>query len=103
MTDMAARLDAIQGATVSDAPQPYHKLNRQQLLTLCIALEDQRDRALDLARKQQAAIDAVREVHEHRFGTYIDHNGQGWSGDYCSECRVEWPCETIGAIDVTFD
>ena len=59
MTDLTARLDAIKGATVTYAPQPYHKLNRQQLLTLCIALEDQRDRALDLARKQQAAIDAV--------------------------------------------
>jgi len=62
MTDLTARLDAIKGATVTYAPQPYHKLNRQQLLTLCIALEDQRDRALDLARKQQAAIEAVTKL-----------------------------------------
>lgn len=32
--------------TVTYPPTPVHKLTRAQLITLCIALEEQRDRAL---------------------------------------------------------
>lgn len=34
------------GATTTYPPKPVHKLTRAQLITLCIALEEQRDRAL---------------------------------------------------------
>lgn len=46
------------------AGTPYHKLSRQQLLTLAIALEEQRDRALAKAAYQQARAEYFKYAPE---------------------------------------
>ena len=57
---------------------------------------------LVLARKQQAAIDAVRELHVMEF----IEDGE-FSRNRCAECLYEAEgreeCPTIGAIEVTFE
>lgn len=46
-----------------------------------------------------AAAQAASDLHEHRIGEYRDMHGQAWTGDYCVECRDEWPCPTAAAIE----
>lgn len=46
-----------------------------------------------------AAVEAVREVHEHRNDVWKDRSGQNWEGDYCVECQDKYPCPTIEALD----
>jgi hypothetical protein len=48
----------------------------------------------DVARLT-GALEAVLELHEHRNGVWRDQHGQGWEGDYCLECKVEFPCDTV--------
>lgn len=46
-----------------------------------------------------AAVKAVTDLHERRAGEYRDMHGQCWIGDYCVECRDEWPCPTAVEIE----
>lgn len=50
---------------------------------------------LDLARKQQAALDAVRELHAPD-----DEGDCGYCADYfCDTRKAEYPCPTIQALE----
>ena len=50
-----------------------------------------------------AALQAVTALHEHRTGEYRDMHGQCWIGDYCVECRDEWPCPTVVEVVSALD
>jgi hypothetical protein len=94
----ADRLAAIEARSI---PVAFHKLSREQLLILSIALQDQRDNARAMSRDQQAVIERVREMHHRECGDYRDGFGQVWTGDHCIHCRDEWPCPTIAALTAT--
>jgi len=71
-------LQEIQGPT----PIAFHRLTRKQLLTLAIALQDQRDNALNLVAAQQVKLDAISVLAESwrykgEFGWGAWQEGEG--------------------------
>ena len=82
MSDVTDRLDAIQERWNASSFPPYSPQGDIALL-------------LDLARKQQAALDAVRALHA------LDDEGDcTHCGDFfCDTRKAEYPCPTIRALD----
>lgn len=58
---------------------PYHKLKRQQLLTLTYALEDMRDRAIKRAETAEADVDPDDCSYDH----HGDCQAHGFFGSRC--------------------
>lgn len=74
------------------APAGFHKLSRAQLLTLAIALQDQRDSALALVREQQARFERVEALIEEPFASadkrhYEDDFNRGHCVGYNAAAR----------------
>jgi hypothetical protein len=54
---------------------------------------------LDLARKQAAALEAVRELHKDaRKEVELWARGHRWTGHHCTHDGEHWPCHTVAAI-----
>lgn len=49
-------------STITYGPTPYHRLKRQQLLTLAIALEAQRDACVERLNAVHALVQHARKV-----------------------------------------
>ena len=55
------------------------------------------ERMTAYARKAEARIQAVRELHQHGGSTFGD--GLEDHTPVCADCLEEWPCPTIRALD----
>jgi hypothetical protein len=92
MTDVTDRLDAIQ-ATVNNhkkAPGGVYGPGSDVAFLL------------GLARKQQAALEAVRKLHPRTCeinGDSTDCNESKCPMLVCGPCGEGWPCPTIRALD----
>lgn len=80
-------------ATASDEDTEFIAAARNAvpaLLDMLDQAEAERDRA-------QAALDRVRELHQHGGSTLGD--GLEDHTPVCADCLEEWPCDTIRALD----
>lgn len=94
MSDDTARLDAIDSRLAAAAPGAI-TITPSDVAFL-----------LDLARKQQAAIDAVTALHYEGIA-YADDVPEGndepvpedYRRHYCHQDGETWPCEVVAAIE----
>jgi len=83
LDEIEARLNAAAPGAITITPSDIHYLRT-------------------LARKQAAALEAVRELHAF---AHVDVEpwalGYRYSGDHCAFDGEHWPCATITALEPT--
>lgn len=61
---------------------------------MTVAMTDETERPEDTVRRFAGKLVAIRELHDKRM---LD--GDGFTNVWCRECRQNWPCPTVQAME----